>query len=195
MAPVDPSADILRWPVKSHWHRLDDCNCAVFAIIEHTKLLIGLCDINEWWRGHKLHPLGRLGRNFCVSRDLFTISPQRKSWFELSYRGNLQKPVEFKIVRTEKKIRTEPPVELAQCRFRVALTCNSILHVMDLNTEHKSVSNRKWDNMTLLGQRFVWIFCLVAPCNCRFIFISIRGRMAVGQYLHLHVQKFPQNSW
>ena len=30
------------------------------------------------------------------------ISPQGRPWFELSYHGDLQQPVEFKIVRTEK---------------------------------------------------------------------------------------------
>ena len=30
------------------------------------------------------------------------ISPKWKPWYELSYRGNLQQPVEFKIALTEK---------------------------------------------------------------------------------------------
>ena len=47
------------------------------------------------------------------------ISSQEYPRFELSHRGNLQYPVEFKIVRTEKYLRTEPPVELAQIIARV----------------------------------------------------------------------------
>ena len=37
MAPSVLSADILRWPVTSHWHHQDDCYCGVFAISEQTK--------------------------------------------------------------------------------------------------------------------------------------------------------------
>ena len=37
------------------------------------------------------------------------ISPQENPRFELVYRGNLQYPVEFQILRTEKSLRTEPP--------------------------------------------------------------------------------------
>ena len=39
---------------------------------------------------------------FFMSRDLFTDLTTGKPRFELSYRGNLQQPFEFKIVNTEK---------------------------------------------------------------------------------------------
>ena len=46
---------------------------------------------------------GRIfGRIFMCHATYLPISPQESSRFELSYRGNLQQPVEFKIVRTEK---------------------------------------------------------------------------------------------
>ena len=102
MAPVVLSGDILRWTVTSHWRRQDDCICSVFAISEHKKLLIGLCDINEWRREHRSHTLARFGRNFVCHVTYLLISPQEYPRFELSYHGNVQYPVEFKIVRTKK---------------------------------------------------------------------------------------------
>ena len=45
---------------------------------------------------------GSFWTQFPVSHDLFTDLTAGGPRFELSYRGNLQQPVEFKIVRTEK---------------------------------------------------------------------------------------------
>ena len=45
---------------------------------------------------------GSFWTQFHVSRDLFTDLTQGRPRFEFSYRGNLQQPVEFQIVRTEK---------------------------------------------------------------------------------------------
>ena len=73
------STDILRWPVTSHWHRQDDCNCGVFAISEQTKQFLGLCHINEWRRGHRSHTLARFWTQFRVSLDLFTDLTTRES--------------------------------------------------------------------------------------------------------------------
>ena len=109
MAPAMHSGDIWRWTVTSHWHRQDDCNCGIFAISEHTNQFLGLCNINEWRRGHRSHTLACFGRNFVCHVTYLLISPQENPRFELSYRGYLQYPVEFKIVRTEKLLRTEPP--------------------------------------------------------------------------------------
>ena len=58
--------------------------------------------------------LVRLGRNFVRHVTYLPISPQGRPRFELSYRGNLQQPVEFKIVRTEYNYVPKPPVELGQ---------------------------------------------------------------------------------
>ena len=65
MAPAVPSADSLRWPVTSQWPSL-------FAISDHTKLILGLCNINEWWRCQRSHTLACFWTQFRVSRDLFT---------------------------------------------------------------------------------------------------------------------------
>ena len=45
------------------------------------------------------------------------IAPQNRPRYELSYRGYLQQPVEFKTVHVEKQLRTKPPVELARCQL------------------------------------------------------------------------------
>ena len=45
---------------------------------------------------------GSFWTQFCVSRDLFTNLTAEEATVRTSYRGNLQQPVEFKIVRTEK---------------------------------------------------------------------------------------------
>ena len=95
-------------------HRQDECNCGVFTIPDHTKLIRGLCNIKEWWRWHRLHTLARFGRNFVCHVTYLPISPQGRPRFEFSYSSNLQLPVEFRIVHTEKLLRTETPVELAQ---------------------------------------------------------------------------------
>ena len=42
------------------------------------------------------------------------ISPHGRQRYELPYHGNLQQPVEFKIVLTKNKYVPNPPVELAQ---------------------------------------------------------------------------------
>ena len=90
-------------------HRQDDCYCDVFVISENTKLFIGLCNINEWWRGHRSHTLACYGRDFVCHVTYLPISPQGRPRFEFSYRGNLQQPVESKIVRTKKIITCRTP--------------------------------------------------------------------------------------
>ena len=45
---------------------------------------------------------GLFWTQFRVSRDLFTDLTAGEATVELSYRGNLQQPVQFKIVRSEK---------------------------------------------------------------------------------------------
>ena len=107
------------------WHPAVTCNVTVaignttvivaYLPSNHTKLFLWLCNINEWWRGHRSHTLARFGHNFVCRVTYLPISPQGRARFKLSYRGNLQQPVEFKIVRTERKLRTEPPVELPHC--------------------------------------------------------------------------------
>ena len=95
-------------------HRQDDCNCGVFAISCHTKLFLGLCNINEWWIGrHRSHTLDRFGHNFLCRVTNSPISPQGRPRFKLSYRGNLQQPVELKIVRT-KIITYRTPIPLVE---------------------------------------------------------------------------------
>ena len=47
MEPAVLRIDILRWPVTSQWPSSRPCNCGVFAISDHTKLILGLCNINE----------------------------------------------------------------------------------------------------------------------------------------------------
>ena len=80
-------------------HCQDDCNCGVFAISDHTKLFLGLCNINEWW-GHRVHNLFRFGRNFLCHVTYLPISLQERPRFVHSVRVDLQQPVEFKILRT-----------------------------------------------------------------------------------------------
>ena len=53
-------------------------------------------------KGHRSHILGRFERNFVCHMTYLPISPQERPRFEFPYRGNLQQPVEFKTVRTEK---------------------------------------------------------------------------------------------
>ena len=87
----------------------DICNCGVFAIPEYTKLILGLCNINEWWRWHISHTVARFGCNLVCHVTYLPISLQGTPRFELSYRCNLEQPVEFKIVRTEKLIAYSRP--------------------------------------------------------------------------------------
>ena len=75
-------------------HRQDDCNSGSFAISDHTKLILGLCDINEWWRGHRSHTLTCFGRNFVCHMTYLPILPQGRPRSELSSLGDLQQPFE-----------------------------------------------------------------------------------------------------
>ena len=95
-------------------HRQDDWNCGVFAISDNTKLILGLCNINEWWRWHRSHTLACFWHSFVCHVTYLPISPQGRPRFELCYRVYLQQPVEFKIVRTENYYVPNSPVELAQ---------------------------------------------------------------------------------
>ena len=53
-------------------------------------------------KNDRSHTVARVGCNL-VSLDILPISPQGMPLHEFSYRGNLQQPVEFIIVLTEKK--------------------------------------------------------------------------------------------
>ena len=108
MALVVPSTDILRWPVTSG-HRQDDCICGLFAISDHTKLILRLCNINGWWTWHRSHTLARFGHNFVCHVTYLPISPQGRPRFELPYRVNLQQSFEFKIVLYRKIITYQNP--------------------------------------------------------------------------------------
>ena len=69
---------------------------------------LGLCIIDESWKRHNSHTRARFGCN-CVCHVIYLpISPQERPRYELSYRCNLQQPVEFEIVLTEKWLRTKP---------------------------------------------------------------------------------------
>ena len=74
----------------------------------------GLCNIHEWWKQHRSHTVARFWRTFVCYVIYLPISPQGRPRNELSFQSNLQQPVEFKIVLTEKWIRTHRPVEFAQ---------------------------------------------------------------------------------
>ena len=102
MTPAVPSTDILRWPVTSQLPSTRRLNCGVFAISVNKKLILGLCNMNQWWWWHRSLTLAYFGRNFVCFVIYLPISPQGRPRFELSYRVYLQQPVEFKIVRTEK---------------------------------------------------------------------------------------------
>ena len=107
MVPTALSTDILRWPVTSQWP--SSRRRGVFAIPDHTKLILGLWNIKEGWRWHRSHTLASFRRNFVCHLTYSPISPQWRPRLELSYRSNFQQPVEFKIVRKEKQLRTETP--------------------------------------------------------------------------------------
>ena len=51
---------------------------------------------------------GSFWTQFLVSRDLLTNLTTGKATVRTYYRGNLQQPVEFKIVRTESNHLTNP---------------------------------------------------------------------------------------
>ena len=113
--PAVPSADILRWLQRHRDHRQSDCNGDIFATFDDTKVILGLCNVNEWWKWHRSHILASFWCNVVCDVTYLPISPQGRSRFELYYRGYFQQPVEFKTVRTEKQWRTKPPVEISQC--------------------------------------------------------------------------------
>ena len=94
------------------WHLVVTCDITVgivktIVIVAYlpyqvTQIILGLWNINEWWRWPRSHTLARFGRNFVCHVTCLPISRQEMPRFELSYRSNLQQPAEFKIVRTEK---------------------------------------------------------------------------------------------
>ena len=75
-------------------HRQDDCNCGVFAISCHTKLFLGLCNINEWWiGGHRSHTLahhrGGHGLNVLIA---VTYNSQSNSKLYLQKNNHIPTP-------------------------------------------------------------------------------------------------------
>ena len=95
-----PGAGILRWLVLSHsGHRRDDCNCRLFVL---SGQFARLCNMSEWRKRHRSHTVARFGCNSVCHVTYLPSSPQGRPQYGLSYRGNLQQPVEFKIALTEK---------------------------------------------------------------------------------------------
>ena len=78
------------------------------------------------------------------------ISPQGRPRFELSYHGNLKQPVEFKMVRTEKLLRSKPPCRtcpLSRQNANLTSTCVDCLMVTATLTNmrrgrHGIISNK-----------------------------------------------------
>ena len=66
-------------------HRQDDCNYRFFAISDHKKI-VGLYNINEWWKWHRSHMRGSFCMQICMPRDLFTDLPAGEAtvWASLS---------------------------------------------------------------------------------------------------------------
>ena len=114
----------------------------MFAISHNTKLILGLCNMNGWWRWHKSNTAVCFGRNFVCQVTYLPISPQGRPRFEPSYRVYLQQPVEFKIVRTKKWLRTKHP----------SRTCP--LGRLSKHRPHFEGDNRNW-----------WLKAYVYLCN------------------------------
>ena len=126
-------------------HRQHDWNCCVYAISDNTKLILGLCNMNKWWRWHRLHTLARFGRNFVCHVTYLPISTQERPRVELSYRGYSQQPVEFKIVRTEKWLRTKLPSRTCPLRslhIGTAVVCFGTLFIGILNYSARDIFKR-----------------------------------------------------
>ena len=115
MVLTSPSTDILRWPVMSQWPSSRRVQCSVFAIPDHAKLILGICNIKEWWRWHscilwhvldpiscvtwliyRCHRRGGHGSNFLTA---VTYSSQSNSNLYIQKNNYVPKP----------------PVELAHC--------------------------------------------------------------------------------
>ena len=62
MAPAVPSTDILRWPVASQWPSSRRLYLWRICYMRSHKLIVVLCNINEWWRWHRSQTLARFGR-------------------------------------------------------------------------------------------------------------------------------------
>ena len=102
------------------WHLVVTSNATVaivktIVIVSYlpsndTKLFLWLCNINEWWRGHRSYTLAHFGRNFVCHVTYLPISPQRRPRFELPYRQS-----NSKLYAQKNNYVPNPPVELAQC--------------------------------------------------------------------------------
>ena len=73
-------------------HRQNDWTHGVFAISDNTKLILGLCNMNEWWRWHRSQTLARFGCNF-VCHATFLQSNSKLYVQKNNYVPN--SPVEF----------------------------------------------------------------------------------------------------
>ena len=118
MAPAVHNADILRWTVTPHWHRQDDCNCGVFAISEHTKKFLGLCNINEWGRRHRSHTLAHLDAISCVTWLIYWSHRGRIHGSNFLTALTYSTQSNSKLYVQKNNYVPNSPVELAQCFCR-----------------------------------------------------------------------------
>ena len=59
---------------------------------------LGLWNINEWWKGHKLHIVTRCGCNVVSHVTYLPILPQGRARHELSHRGNELRYTDRKVI-------------------------------------------------------------------------------------------------
>ena len=114
MVPTALSTDILRWPVTSQWPSSRRVWSWRICHTKSQKLILGLCNIKEWWIWHRSHTLARFGRNFVCHLTYLPISPQWRPRFELSYAVTSSNQSNSKLYVQKNNYVPKPPVEPAQ---------------------------------------------------------------------------------
>ena len=103
----------------------DDLNCGVFAISDNTKLILGRCSMNKWWRWHRSHILACFGRNFVCHVTYLPISPQGRPRFERSYRITYSSQWNSKLYVQKNNYVPNSPVELAHSLLTHTCICGT----------------------------------------------------------------------
>ena len=104
------------WSVKRshHYGIFMGCHHGT-GISYHTKLILGLCNINEWWRWQRSHILARLDEISCVTWFIYRSHRREEHGSNSLTAVTYSSQSNSKLYVQRNNYVPNPPIELAQC--------------------------------------------------------------------------------
>ena len=116
IAPAVPSGDILWWPVTSQWPSSRRLKLYRICHIRAQKLLLGLRNIYEWWRGRCSHTMARLEAILCLTWLIHRSHRRRYHDSNFLTAVTYSSQSNSKLYVQKNNYVPNSPVELAHCR-------------------------------------------------------------------------------